>query len=295
MKNGLKEDLINHINMVYSISFKILRNREDSEDATQDTYANVLNNLQKGVRIRSLKAYLATIAYNKSIDKKRSIRSHQKSMNELGRKLKEAETNMENKNISELLNMNIMELPEEDQLILSLAYTHEFKHREISEITGIPTGTVSRKIHELKEKLRGKLSLAGFALTNNNLLETLNKSFNETIATDIHNNIKKQIIETPVPTSNGPIWSIPSLLFTGIVSNKLLVVASILLVIPAVVVVKSFIYGNPAVYDTSNVNKEAGSSGSEENNLRNPAIASSSNEHLNLPAKNPAPKVTGVL
>ncbi|MBI4243768.1 MAG: hypothetical protein HY606_06720, partial [Planctomycetes bacterium] len=123
----------------------------------------------------------------------------------------------------------------------------------------------------------------------------LNKSFNETIVTDIHNNIKKQILETPVPSPNGPIWSIPSLLFTWIISKKLLVLASVLLIIQAVIVVQSFTHSGTAVYDTSNVNKGSGSSGSEANNLSNSAIASSSNEHLNLPAKNPASKVTGVL
>ena len=45
-------------------------------------------------------------------------------------------------------------LPENLRQVLLLAYLHEFKYQEISEVLGIPLGTVKSRLHAALEKFQ---------------------------------------------------------------------------------------------------------------------------------------------
>ncbi|MBI4243823.1 MAG: hypothetical protein HY606_07005, partial [Planctomycetes bacterium] len=73
MGNNIRSELMNHAGLVFSIAFKILKNKDDAEDVLQDTYLSIINRLNEGVKISNLKAYLARTSYTKSLDMKKRI------------------------------------------------------------------------------------------------------------------------------------------------------------------------------------------------------------------------------
>ncbi|MBI4243769.1 MAG: sigma-70 family RNA polymerase sigma factor [Planctomycetes bacterium] len=247
---GFKNELINHIQLAHNIALKILENKEDAEDVVQDTYLNLIKQLEKGVEIRHPKAYIAKLTYNRAIDKIRSIKIHKESLGRISMR------NQHNELI-ESMRESLKELPQEEQVLLSLAYSHEFSHKEIADITGIPKGTVWKKITEAKEKIKVKLSLAGLIVADNQFISTINEidlTEGRSISSKVVETVNHALRLMTIPAIQGA-----TLLSTLIFIGGLMIKKTIILIIGLVAVTGLFFYSlnNKNIEDPINVAKEA--------------------------------------
>lgn len=134
--------------LVYSISLRVLKEPSLAEDVMQEVLMQVWRSPGGFIAQRgSLGAWLAVVARNRSIDVLRR-RAHQEPLE--GLTVAEQPRSMMRSVEDELL-MNqvrsvVMQLPEDQQSSLQMAYFDGMSHSEIAERTGIPLGTVKTRI-----------------------------------------------------------------------------------------------------------------------------------------------------
>ncbi len=134
--------------LVYSISLRVLKEPSLAEDVMQEVLMQVWRSPGGFIAQRgSMGAWLAVVARNRSIDVLRR-RAHQEPLE--GLTVAEQPRSMLRSVEDELL-MNqvrsvVMQLPEDQQSSLQMAYFDGMSHSEIAERTGIPLGTVKTRI-----------------------------------------------------------------------------------------------------------------------------------------------------
>lgn len=175
----------------YSLCIKILKNPEDAEDALQESflklYRAILDGQFKGES--KLSTYFYTIVYNTAVDNYKKLKKTNFSMisidiegsefsegDELTSKLKESLTektdadirtaiqdkNLAEKEVKELIDKYIKNLPEQYSIILNMFYLNDMSYEEITQLLKLPIGTVKNRLFRAKEKLR-EIILKNFA------------------------------------------------------------------------------------------------------------------------------------
>src|SRR5258706_4337020 len=74
-----------HQRMVYRIAFSVLRNHHDAEDAAQEAFLKVFRNAAKLDQVNDAKGWVARIAWNAALDRKRQSRPAEISAEDLTR------------------------------------------------------------------------------------------------------------------------------------------------------------------------------------------------------------------
>ncbi len=151
---------------------RYLRNRELAEDTFQTTFMTVYQKAETFEEGKRFKPWLYAIATNQAIDasRKRKRRQTISLENEWGSGESSAkagslrdvlESHNEKPESSAMLDEKKVQvrkaidtLPENLRQVLLLAYFHEFKYQEISEVLGIPLGTVKSRLHAALEKFQ---------------------------------------------------------------------------------------------------------------------------------------------
>ena len=144
--------------MLYRVAFNILHNRTDAEDAVQDTFVRIIDNLDKIRNISSNETgfYLVIIVKNISINKINKKKRHPEvDIYELYDIQSDCsvEDTMLQKVDSELIRNALSELPDDDYEILFLYLIREYSPTEISELFGISANTVRQRIFRAKQRL----------------------------------------------------------------------------------------------------------------------------------------------
>jgi len=152
------DDLYNEYkSSVYGLACYLTRNKSEAEDLFQETWLRVTENLHKISRAKDIKAWIITIAVNLYRDelRKKRIRKmfslkrpadsghNDEIFNEALWGQKSNTTNETNRaDLRRTISLAISNLPDRQRLVFILKEIKGFKHREIAEILGIPTGTV---------------------------------------------------------------------------------------------------------------------------------------------------------
>lgn len=136
---------------VYSyLKFK-LRDTHLIEDIFQDTFLSVYTNLDKAPRVRSMKAWILTIAHHKMVDRLRKSKMETSSEIELEQA---HEASPEHRlilraDLSEMLSR----LDDVSRTIMYCIYVESLTYREVAQLTGLSEGTVKSKCYYAKRKL----------------------------------------------------------------------------------------------------------------------------------------------
>jgi len=179
-----KELVEEYKDRAFSLTIKILKNREEAEDSLQEVFMKLYRAvMQKQFEGRSkFSTYFYRIVYNTAVDfykknknKKFNIvsidinESNYKEGDELTRNFYEKdidrdklsvgrgfdpEGSVSENEIQNIVNEYIDSIPEHYSVILNMYYMNELTHSEITEILGIPIGTVKNRIFRAKEKLK---------------------------------------------------------------------------------------------------------------------------------------------
>ncbi len=172
-ENAYKNLLDNYRGALFNLLFKMVRNREETEDLVQEAFIKAFKALPTFNEEYAFSTWLYKIAINNCIDHMRKKRLKTYSINKPVQS-KDGEVTREfpdhsmspdkqilGKERANLISTAIGELPENYKVAIILRHTEEKSYEEIAEILNIPLGTVKARIFRaremLKKKLKGKL------------------------------------------------------------------------------------------------------------------------------------------
>jgi len=154
-----------HKNLVYSIALKILNNREDAEEIAQDCFVKVFHALKTFEKKSKFSTWLYRIAYNAAISRTRKKRLelvpmddyvvHNYTEDDISQGFDEF--NPEER--KEMVNRAMKKLKDDENLLITLFYQGDNSIEDISNITGLSMSNVKVRLHRIRKKLHGELSL----------------------------------------------------------------------------------------------------------------------------------------
>lgn len=138
---------------------------EDAEDVTQEVFIKVFESLSSLEKNESFGGWISRIASNKclnlikhnSIIQMNSMDDEESSMPELPAKEKNAQEIVEDKEVSELLQKIIEELPLEQKLVVFMYYYQDYSVAEIAKEFECPDRTIRSRLAYAKKHLRKKV------------------------------------------------------------------------------------------------------------------------------------------
>jgi len=147
--------------LVVHIAGRIIQRQEELEDVCQEVFIKVYQNLDSYRNECKLSTWIATIAYNTSINFLRRINKWETVNPDDSTVLKNlAGFNAESYETSDLhryIREQIELLPLHYRTVLTLFHLEEFSYQEIEQITGMPEGTVKSYLFRAKAILKEKL------------------------------------------------------------------------------------------------------------------------------------------
>jgi len=146
-------------NMVFALAIKILKNREESEEVSQDTFIKAYKSLKSFNGESKFSTWIYRIAYNTCLDriKKNSKFSNSIEIDNIPSKdIQLTDTifeGIERKERSEIVQRCMSKLPEDERVILHFFYFEELSLKEIMEILSLTEGNVKVKLFRARKKL----------------------------------------------------------------------------------------------------------------------------------------------
>ncbi len=145
--------------MVYTLAMKILKNREVAEEVSQDVFVKVYERLNTFKGDSKFSTWIYRIAYNKSLDyvKKQGRRLRTTSIDSDNEYHLETIDNaldkLEVAERQEAIKAAINEMPEVDNVVITLHYFEELSLKEIAKIMGIEANTVKVRLFRSRKRL----------------------------------------------------------------------------------------------------------------------------------------------
>ena len=147
--------------MVYGLCYRMLGQREDAEDVTQETFFRVLNNLDRWDPTRKFEPWLLTIAGNRcrtSLAKRRRHPATHSLDYPLADHRGESAAATQ---LAEEVALVLAEVRDDYRRAFMLFHRDELSYQEISEKMNVPLGTVKTWVHRARQELIGQLRQRG--------------------------------------------------------------------------------------------------------------------------------------
>ena len=141
--------------MSYTIAFRILGKREDSEEVVQDAFVKAFRSLSSFRQKAKFSTWLYRIVYNTAISKKRLKGMGYRSMEEMPHIDFQIDTDDDQEaEQGRMVEMAMKRLPEEERTILTLFYIDESSVDEIHTFTGLSKANVKIRLFRARKKLQ---------------------------------------------------------------------------------------------------------------------------------------------
>ena len=154
---------------IYQLCYRMLGNAHEAEDISQEAFIRAYVNIDRYNINRKFSTWLYRIATNLCIDRIRKkkpdyfLDAEVKGTDGLNlySQIQSKELTPDEKvvkmELQELIQMEILKLPEKYRSAILLKYIEELSLKEISEVLDLPIGTVKTRIHRGREALRKQL------------------------------------------------------------------------------------------------------------------------------------------
>ena len=154
--------IVSHSNFLYQLAMKLTRNSDDSNDLLQETFLKAIKNKEKYQDGTNIKGWLYTIMKNTFINNYRKKKYQNTFVDETDNKffINQNEVDKEVKTdriVDTEYMMRQIESVEKTYVDTFMMYYNGYKYEEISEIMGIPLGTVKSRIFLARKKMMEKL------------------------------------------------------------------------------------------------------------------------------------------
>jgi len=148
---------------VFNIAFKVLRNHEDAEEVTQDSFLKAFKALKDFKGDSKFSTWIYKIAFNSAVSKTRKKVISKEDIDDIPEiqfenvDLLSATDNLRKGERKKYITRALEKLSDEEQVLITLFYFEENSIAEVSEITGLELNNVKVKIHRSRKKLHRAL------------------------------------------------------------------------------------------------------------------------------------------
>ncbi len=158
--NALEELVRAHARLVFRVAYSVLRNREDAEDAAQETFLRLLR--QDLSKIADARLWLARVAWRAAVDRVRrrptlSLEDAPLIAESLAAAGQGAEAAVLESQMKALLERMIDGLPGELRDVVRLTTIEEMNSADVAQVLRIPEGSVRTRLFRARQLLREKM------------------------------------------------------------------------------------------------------------------------------------------
>jgi RNA polymerase sigma-70 factor, ECF subfamily len=156
---GMNTLVLLYQDLVYCIIYKILKNEDDSLEATQDTFLKAYRSIDKFDEDQSFKSWICKIAYRTALDyyrKSKSILNNQEvylSAQDSDQFIEPTGQMLEKSEIKNWVIKNLELLEPEDNALIQLYYFKELSISEITKIVDLSETNIKTKLYRIRKKL----------------------------------------------------------------------------------------------------------------------------------------------
>lgn len=157
---GAFDELVGfYLRRAFAVAYRVLRNREDAEDLTQEAFMAALANIASFDTRRPFGPWLFRIVMNRALNaqKARALRRMEPIPPEYEAAEASPEAALEQSELRRSLDSALDALPERQQVIVRLFELEGFSSSEIGEMLELSAGTVRWHLHEARTALRAAL------------------------------------------------------------------------------------------------------------------------------------------
>jgi RNA polymerase sigma-70 factor (ECF subfamily) len=145
---------------VFRVAYWLVRNREEAEDLTQETFSQALKSFHRYTPDTNCRAWLVTILYR--LNGKRRLKLGQLKLVEDTEEQIAQTVAFEPPIPQELTDEDILKaiaaIPPKFSQIVLLTDVEDFSYKEVAELLQVPIGTVMSRLHRGRRLLRQELT-----------------------------------------------------------------------------------------------------------------------------------------
>ena len=146
---------------VYNLAVRMLGNKQDAEEATQDVFVRVFKSIERFRGDSSLSTWIWRIASNVCISRLKKRKIDTVSFDEsavdpaVGQEssCSKQEHRLYHHELSDIIERCISMLPPNESAAITLLYIEELSYEEIADILKLPMGTLSTILHRGRKRL----------------------------------------------------------------------------------------------------------------------------------------------
>ncbi|WP_452598856.1 RNA polymerase sigma factor [Pontimicrobium sp. MEBiC01747] len=149
--------------LIYTLALRMIKNREEAEEVSQDTFIKVYKSLSKFKGDSKFSTWIYKVTYNTCLDRLKKIKRTQNTVaiNEFTehevKTLDSALATLEIKERKEAIQKCINMLPSNDSFLLTLYYFEEQSLDEIAKIVNLKPNNIKIKLYRSRKKLASVL------------------------------------------------------------------------------------------------------------------------------------------
>jgi len=147
--------------LVFGLCMKMLQHRQEAEDATQETFVRVVNNLHRWDCKRSFEPWLMTIAGNRCRTRL-AVRSRRRPMLSLNEPVADnSHLERDAGHLAEEVELALVGIRSECRTAFEMFYRDNQPYAEIAGQLHVPLGTIKTWVHRARKELIQKLRERG--------------------------------------------------------------------------------------------------------------------------------------
>ncbi len=145
--------------LVFTLALRMVKNREEAEEVSQDTFIKVYKSLSKFNGNSKFSTWIYRVAYNTCLDRIKRIKREYNvvAIDEFTehhvKTLDNALDQMEEQEHKDKIQQCLQLLPSDDSFLLTLYYFEEQSLEEISKVVGLTANNVKVKLFRSRKKL----------------------------------------------------------------------------------------------------------------------------------------------
>ena len=149
---------------VFNLAFRIVNNREDAEEVTQDSFIKAFRYLESFNRKAKFSTWLYRITFNTAVSKTRKKKVEKNSINDVPEEMLPVDAFEKSFNLlkeqqqKKYISIILAKLSAEERGLVTMYYLEEMPVEDISDATGLTKSNVKVKIHRARQKLYVHLS-----------------------------------------------------------------------------------------------------------------------------------------
>ena len=169
-EKAFREIVVEHGDRIYNLTYRMLGNREEAEDVSQEVFITVFKSIDSFRGDSKLSTWLYRIAVNHCKNRiKYLARRHDRDQSEYEEELMREhaagaatapnpaprpDKQLEGVELEQIMQRCIALLEEEHRLVIVLRDVEDLSYEEICAITNLPTGTVKSRLHRARLALK---------------------------------------------------------------------------------------------------------------------------------------------